>query len=443
VTASLPDLRSDLAPEWRRAFDWIESQLGGRVVRARRQARWRPAWYLDLECDGEIVPLYFRGDRGRSQRGVYPLEHELAVLQILEKHGIPVPHVYGLCPDPRGIVMRRVPGRGNLATADGQAEREAVLDHYMELLARMHAIDLAAFDSLGLTRPATPEALGLGDLPEWEAAFRRSKSRPEPLIEFTIRWVRRHVPRGRTRASFVCSDAGQFLFDRGRVTAVIDLELAHLGDPALDLGSLRARDLSEPLGDLSRALRLYEGLTEPVARHVLHFHTARFALMTPLACAPLVARPVKGLDRSQYLSWYLVYGRAAVEVIAQSLGLALEAPALPAAEPAPGGTVAPDPTDFETYQADARTRWAGVERRSRELGPGLEADDLDDVARILGRRPASRAEADAALEPLVMEAGPERDGELAAYFHRRSLRDETLVGPALRELVDVRVQAID
>ena len=35
--------REDLAPEWRRAFEWVEATTGGRLVRAERQARWRPA----------------------------------------------------------------------------------------------------------------------------------------------------------------------------------------------------------------------------------------------------------------------------------------------------------------------------------------------------------------------------------------------------------------
>ncbi|HAC78955.1 MAG TPA: hypothetical protein DCG06_01580 [Deltaproteobacteria bacterium] len=38
----------DLAPEWRRAIAYVEEHVGGRVVRAERQARWRPAWVFDV-----------------------------------------------------------------------------------------------------------------------------------------------------------------------------------------------------------------------------------------------------------------------------------------------------------------------------------------------------------------------------------------------------------
>src|SRR5512134_4012716 len=96
----------------------VEELVGGRIVGALKQERWRPAWFLELEKpDGERVGVYFRGDRGVEQHGVYPLEHEYEVLRVLEAHGIPVPHVYGFCAAPRGIVMERAPGRANLATA--------------------------------------------------------------------------------------------------------------------------------------------------------------------------------------------------------------------------------------------------------------------------------------------------------------------------------------
>ena len=73
----------DLAPEWRRAIAYVEEHVGGRVVRAERQARWRPAWFCDVETSGGIVPIYFRGARGEAGLGVYTLDHEGAVLEVL------------------------------------------------------------------------------------------------------------------------------------------------------------------------------------------------------------------------------------------------------------------------------------------------------------------------------------------------------------------------
>ena len=69
----------------------------------------------------------------------------------------------------------------------------------------------------------------------------RSKAQPEPLIELALRWLARRAPGERKEVAFLTGDAGQFVFEHGRVTAVLDLELACLGDPLADLGALRSR----------------------------------------------------------------------------------------------------------------------------------------------------------------------------------------------------------
>lgn len=465
MTERIGEMPDGLTSAWQRAFTWVEDELGGRIVGARRHARWRPAWYLDLERDGEIVPLYFRGERGEADHGAYALEHEMGVLQVLEANDLPVPHVHGFCPDPRGIVMQRCSGRANLATAEDDAEREAVLDDYVALLARMHEIDVAAFEKIGLERPTTPHELGLGDFDIWERGYRRNKRRPEPLIEFVTRWVRRNIPHDREKVSFLCGDSGQFLFDAGRVTTVLDLELAYLGDPAADLAGMRCRDLSEPLGDLARAVKKYESITgQEVDRSVIDYHTVRFAIVTPLAVAHLVAAPPPGIDFVQYLAWYLVYSRAPIEVIANEAGLELSPVELPEAvltrhsqgydalremlydgrslDGADDATEATEEADFEEYRLDAAYRVAEYLRRADCMGPALENDDLDDVARLLGHRPANWSQADAELEEFVLEASPERDAELVDYFHRRLLRQEALIDPVMRELKGAQIQRV-
>jgi hypothetical protein len=40
-----------------RITEWLERDLGGRVIRIERQARWRPAWWVDLEREGGLLPL--------------------------------------------------------------------------------------------------------------------------------------------------------------------------------------------------------------------------------------------------------------------------------------------------------------------------------------------------------------------------------------------------
>ena len=144
----------DLSASDRRAFAETERLVGGVVVKAQSQGRWRPAWFLELDRDGEILPGYFRGDRGLADHGVYTLEHELRVLQVLEAEGIPVPHIYGFCDEPRGIVMERAPGRANLATEEDPEKRASTLDHYLEILVAMHSIPVDP----GVTPPPVSNA---------------------------------------------------------------------------------------------------------------------------------------------------------------------------------------------------------------------------------------------------------------------------------------------
>ena len=443
--------RAALEPRWQRAVAEVERMVGGRVVRAVRQARWRPAWDFDVERDGAIVPVYFRGDRTEGS-GVYGLEHEHGVLRVLAANGIPVPRVYGFCDEPRGIVMERAPGRANLATARDNDERRAVLDHYVELLVAMQRIPVAEFEALGFHRPTTARELALADLPRWEQSFRARKKRPEPLIELVLRWLHGHLPEDRTRACFATGDAGQFLFENGRVTAVIDLELAFLGDPLADLGAMRSRDTSEPLGDLSRGYRRYAELTgEPIDASALHFHTVRFALNTPLAVAPLCADPPPGFNLAQYLSWYLVYGRLPLEVIAEVEGIALDPPpAQAAAETAHASRfgVAHDTlvalleSGERSYATDTALRVAQYVREIDRHGARVAAQDASELAALLGRRIHDPWEADAALEARVAAADRYETATIVRYLHRRTLRHESLLRPAMRELADARFQKI-
>jgi len=453
----------ELSPEWEQAFAWLERELGGKIVSARRQPRWRPAWFIELERGGEQLSLYWRGKRGEIAHGLEQLEREARVMRAMEREGIPVPHVHAFCKEPAGIVMDRLPGQANLATADSDAQRTAVLADYVDVLARLHAVPADRFDGLGLTVAEGEEGLGLGDLDDWIRNYRRDKSRPEPEVEFLLAWLLRNVPKGRTKKSLLCADAGQFLFEGDRVTGLIDLELAYVGDPAADLGSLRCRDLSEPLGPIGPAIERYEErVGEKIDRRVIDYHTVRFATCTPTIVAPMLARHIPGLDYTQYLVWYLVYAKTPLEVIADGMGIELEAVQTlepldtrwgPAAESlvamlagdgeAVSTTERSETGDQAGYERDSAWRLAQVLERADRLGPAIDAANLDDIEATFGERPATPREGDAFLEERIAESGADADALLVPLLHRRLQRLEWIVAPALREYEGARMQRID
>src|SRR3546814_10676833 len=75
-----------------------------------RQVRWRPAWFADVEKNGEIIELHLRGDRA-GDVAIFPeLKREADIMQVLFEHGIPVPKIHGYLVDPPCIVMDSLPG---------------------------------------------------------------------------------------------------------------------------------------------------------------------------------------------------------------------------------------------------------------------------------------------------------------------------------------------
>src|ERR1700761_4286404 len=101
---------------------WIEQTLNAKVLSMERQARWRPAWFVEAETANGRLSLYVRGRREQAELLFFPLAHEAEVLRVLHAAGIPGPKIYGLCDDPEAIVMDRMPGRPDLATADSAEE---------------------------------------------------------------------------------------------------------------------------------------------------------------------------------------------------------------------------------------------------------------------------------------------------------------------------------
>lgn len=440
-------------PQWRPAFDAVESLVGGRIRSAERQARWRPVFWIELERpDGERRSICFRGAR-LEQGDDHTARHEYECMRVLERNGILVPHVYGYCDRPAGFVMDRVAGRPDLGTAESPEEMASVRDEFIEMLARIHALPIEEFRAIGLEPKRTPLELALGDTADGIARYRKLHKRPDPVVDFLIDWCERNAPAGRTENVFLTCDSGQFIFDKGRVTALLDMELAYLGDPLADLGGLFSRDLSEKMGDLEVAIDHYERVSgREVDRRVVLYHAIRFGLTTPISTTLALSDPQVEVDYVQYLTWYLVYARNPLELIAYREGIPLDEPDRAPELVSPWRT-AHDLLQqkfhafatgdaYQAYEADAMRRLARYLAEADRLGPALLEQDLDDFATLVGRRPKDWQERDAALSTLVERNRGERDAEIVPYLVRRIRRQEAILAPAQRDLVDVHMQRI-
>jgi len=423
-----------------RLHAFVESVTGGKIVRIERQVRWRPAWFADVDVNGTILPLHLRGDRA-GDVAIFPeLKREADVMRILHDQGIPVPAVHGYCEDPPCIVMDALKGTRNVFAGTDEAQRAEIGRAYMSAVAAMHKLPLEPFVEAGVERPEGAEAIALVGLEAYLPLYRRTKSRPEPLLEFVIGWIRRNVPKHRTRPSFVQFDSGQFLVDDGRMTGLYDFEFSMIGDPMTDLATMAMRNSIEPLGrPFPELCRYYEeALGEPVDHGAIRFHNLVFATLGTMQFTGTVGDPQPGDPHSVYLEWDLSLRRTILLALSELMDVAVPKPApvegksrFPALTSALADTIGTITTaeaidDSRKAQALELVEWL---QREDCFGAAARAQDLADIAAYLGRDFDDKGAAEAALEAHVLVAGPEEDAALFTLLATLEERRMAVFGP--------------
>src|SRR3546814_17637167 len=92
----------------------------------------------------------------------------------------------------------------------------------------MHAIPVEAFAGTEAGDPQTPREIAL-DTYERNYQLLEKRQAVDALIEFVTFWLRRNVP-DRSERCFVTGDCGQFLSKGPEITAILDVEIGHIGD---------------------------------------------------------------------------------------------------------------------------------------------------------------------------------------------------------------------
>lgn len=411
-----------------RAF--VENVTGGRIVKMERQVRWRPAWFADVEKDGVTLSLHLRGDR-TGDVAIFPdLKRESDIIETLHNHGIPVPKIYGYCIDPPCIVMDALPGTRDMTDATDDAARVAIGREYMAAVASMHSLPLEPFVAIGMDRPETPQDIALVGLHAYMPLYTRTKSKPEPLLEFLIGWLKRNVPTHRNKAAFIQFDSGQFHLKDGRMTGLYDFEFSMIGDPMVDIATMAMRDSVEPLGSpLTDLCRHYETVSgELVDEGVVTFHILQFATLGTMQFAGTLGRPVSGDPHAVYLLFDLALRQVILRALAKLLDA--EAPMLETLPISSGRNAAliaqladtvasiqgAKPIDDDRKkQASDLLEWLAQNDR---MGGVAQARDLADISAYLGQDFGDWAVAEAALEAHVQQAGQDQDIELFLLFSK-------------------------
>jgi aminoglycoside phosphotransferase (APT) family kinase protein len=420
---------------------WLEQRFGNPVRSIERQPRWRPVWIADVERDGEVLELMVRGERTDTAL-TFPLDHEMRFQELLYERDVPVARVYGWIDEPRAYVMARIPGRPDFAESS-DAERDAIVDEYVEALAHLHGLDITPFVDAGIERAGAPAWSGLLGMGRMEATYRAQKHHPDPFLEFGLSWFHRHEPDSSGREAPIVWDSGQFHHHDGHLAALLDLELGHIGDPMMDLAGWRMRDSVLGFGDFNRIYERYSELTgEPVDIEAIQLHHIAFTLSNELAFSHTLRAPGPGTDLTTNMQWCNETNLYATEAIAEYLDVEL-----PTAEvPEPIGsraalahehlvrellTMEPDDA-FVRYVLRGAFRLARHLQRFDEIGAAVVDADLDDLHPVLGHRPTSWSAGETELERFVLADRDDghHDETLLALFHRRNLRAQMLNGPA-------------
>lgn len=423
-----------------RIRDFVEATMGGRIVRMEQQVRWRPAWFADVDVDGRIVELHLRGNRTGDVAIFQDLKREADIICVLHRHGIPVPEVHGYLADPPCIVMESIKGTRDLSDLS-PAAKSAVGREFMTAVAAMHKVPVEAFAEVGVHVPQGPEEIALVGLDTYLPQYLRTKKRPEPLLEFAIRWIRRNVPKHRTSASFIQFDSGQFLVHDQRMTKLYDFEFSMVGDPMVDLATMAMRNTIEPLGaPLGELFGYYaEASGEPVDREAVLFHVLQFSVLGTMQFTGTVADPRPADPHSVYLQFDLSLRRSILLALSELARLPL--PELPPLEPRTGdnatlirklidtlsGIAAKDPVaEGQKAQAVELVEWVS---RADAYGTAMVARNIADVSTFLGQDFPRWTDAEAALEAFVLAAGPDRDAELFALLATIEGRRLQVFGP--------------
>jgi aminoglycoside phosphotransferase (APT) family kinase protein len=448
---------------------WVEEIGGGRLTLADRKpggAR-KEAWHVDLERpDGTVAQCFLRYDRSDPARTKDPwtLHREATVYLALQDSPVPVPRVLGVHPVHQAMLSERVVGENWFSRIAEESERESTARDFMTKLAALHALDATALDLPAFPSVETAADAVTAELDEWERVLAERGGHPDPALIFSLRWLRRNIPDYDGRPVLVQGDTGpgNFMYVDGRVVAVVDWELAHLGDPMDDIAWLSLRATQEPFTDFPTRLHEYEDLSGNLIdeARVQYYQVMAETKLQVMGHRPPTGDETDGGcggggggggggDVGNGFIYQMLHRRLWFEALAAATGLELTPAETPQARDQRDhdwvyGAVLTQLRDVIVPRVSdplAAARSKGIARLIKYLrqvdtyGAAYESHELDDYAALLGRRPESVADGRTAAAAGVA-AGRVSEADYLHTLWRRIARETELARPSMGALAD-------
>lgn len=372
--------------------------------------------------------------------------------------GVPEPeivHVFG--PDDglgEGFLMEWLDGEtlgARISRGDDfAAVRPRLARQCGEILARIHAIDVRAAGLADALEVRSPERLVRET---WE--LYQAYGTPQPMIDFAARWLLEHLP-AESPPRLVHGDfrnGNLMVSPEHGVVAVLDWELAHLGDPMRDLGWIATnswrfgRSALEVggFGTLDDLLAGYASVAGArVDRGHVEFWIVFGSFWWAVTCLTMAQAYRTGLDRSVERA---AIGRRSSEGQIDCVKLLLPGPIEAPQERTATSTLDMPRDDelLESVRDYLRDAVMPATRGRSSFLARVAANSLDVVLRELALGPAHRA---AERRGLATILGRDGDLEELRWELTRALRDGSMpldrpgLGGHLRRTVAAQV-AID
>jgi aminoglycoside phosphotransferase (APT) family kinase protein len=282
---------------------WLAPRLGAEAVElvdVRRRTEgfsWETytatARWVAADGAARVRGVAVRREPDDGLLGPYDAAGQYRLHETLLRTDVPVPALVGLELDGtvlgrpfyamdrvEGVVPVQWHGSASVIFPDDDARRRVGLD-FVDRLAEIHTVDWrsAALDAL-LPGPGEGDA-ATAEIDRWERFLDDSVTVEVPMLRAALSWCRRNA--ATSGSTVLCHGdyrIGNFMVRDGRIVAVFDWELAHLGDPVEDIAwaSLRLfRGRSPLVSQLLPADEFTNRYTErtglAVAGDVLRFWT--------------------------------------------------------------------------------------------------------------------------------------------------------------------------
>jgi aminoglycoside phosphotransferase (APT) family kinase protein len=227
--------------------------------------------YLVTQDDRQLVIR--RPPLGHVMPTAHDMGREFTVLTGVTRGGFPAPQPLAYCDDDavigaKFLVMEYVAGRiisSDAAAADlTVADASALSAELVDVLADLHAIDARA---VGLGDLGRPDGFLARQVKRWAGQWELSKTRELPAIDQLLTWLDERVTS--LPADLPWSIVhGDYRLDNAivdplqpRIRAVLDWEMATLGDPLMDLATMLVY-WSRPGDELRHQIRFAAFVTD-------------------------------------------------------------------------------------------------------------------------------------------------------------------------------------